>query len=51
VWDGGGLASMNVGLRGVGSTAAVTFYSSSDNELPHLLSGLHLLVTPRRLKR
>jgi hypothetical protein len=51
VWDGGGLASMNVGLRGVGSTVAVTFYTTSDNELPHTLSGLHLLVTPRRLKR
>lgn len=51
VWDGGAITTIPVGLRGVGSTMSVAWYSRSSVELPHTLTGLHLLVTPRRLKR
>lgn len=51
VWDGGAIASMQVPLRGVGATVSLALYSISSNELPHTVTGLNYLVTPRRLKR
>lgn len=51
VWDGGSLASLPISLRGKGATMSLAVYCTSRTQLAHELSGLHVIYTPRKLKK
>ena len=48
VYDGGGVTSIRIPLKGNGASMALVVFSESDNELPHTLAGAIFNITPRR---